>query len=268
VGRATIHKVPVDATLVSHATDRTLAQWTAIRQRLLLANPLANGALVPNVTYGLFGLAETGIEPNEVTDAVTIALAPLQHDDGSWGGGADPRPPLSGGPVLLTALAIRALAAYAPPGRRDEANRRIDRAQQFLRTFPVDDTQDEVFRLLGLVWSGAAATEISASRARLLALQRVDGAWGQRPALTADAYATGQALYALKTSGLAPSSSAYAKGVQYLRDTQLEDGTWHVRSRAVGLQAYFETGFPHGTDQFISTAATAWAAIALADALP
>ena len=84
----------------------------------------------------------------------------------------------------------------------------------------------------------------------------------------ADAYAPGQALYALKTSGLEATSVPYEKGLQYLRDTQLEDGTSHVRSRAVAVQPYFETGCPHGIDQFISTAATAWAAIALTDALP
>lgn len=30
---------------------------------------------------------------------------------------------------------------------------------------------------------------------------------------------------------------------------------------------YYESGFPHGTDQFISASATAWAAIAFAYAL-
>jgi hypothetical protein len=52
--------------------------------------------------------------------------------------------------------------------------------------------------------------------------------------------------------------------VQYLLRTQLEDGTWFVRSRAFGFQPYFESGFPHGKDQFISAAATSWAAMALA----
>ena len=50
----------------------------------------------------------------------------------------------------------------------------------------------------------------------------------------------------------------------YLLRTQLEEGTWFVRSRAFGFQPYFESGFPHGPNQFISASATAWAAIALA----
>jgi hypothetical protein len=82
-----------------------------------------------------------------------------------------------------------------------------------------------------------------------------------------DAYATGQALYALQVRGISPDGGAYQNGVAYLLRTQLEDGTWFVRSRAFGFQPYFESGFPHGRDQFISASATAWAAIALAYAL-
>jgi hypothetical protein len=63
---------------------------------------------------------------------------------------------------------------------------------------------------------------------------------------------------------MSPTAAAYRKAAQYLLRTQLEDGTWYVRSRAIAFQPYFETGFPHGTDQFISSAATAWAVIALA----
>jgi squalene cyclase len=56
----------------------------------------------------------------------------------------------------------------------------------------------------------------------------------------------------------------YSEGAEYLLKTQLEDGTWFVRTRAFGFQPYFETGFPYGRSQFISTAATSWAATALA----
>jgi hypothetical protein len=36
-----------------------------------------------------------------------------------------------------------------------------------------------------------------------------------------------------------------------------------VKSRALKVQPYFESGFPHGHDQWISQAATAWASMAL-----
>jgi hypothetical protein len=37
-----------------------------------------------------------------------------------------------------------------------------------------------------------------------------------------------------------------------------------VRSRAVKLQPYFQSGFPYGHDQWISSAATGFAVMALA----
>ena len=49
--------------------------------------------------------------------------------------------------------------------------------------------------------------------------------------------------------------------------TQLPDGSWHVASRAPKFQPYFQSGFPHDHDQWISSAATSWGAIALSYAV-
>jgi hypothetical protein len=86
--------------------------------------------------------------------------------------------------------------------------------------------------------------------------------------MDADAYATGEALVALQESGLTMSDPAVRRGVEYLVRSQLQDGSWYVASRSVPIQAYFESGFPHGADQWISAAATAWAVTALAPARP
>jgi hypothetical protein len=56
--------------------------------------------------------------------------------------------------------------------------------------------------------------------------------------------------------------------VGYLLKTQLPDGSWHVKSRSFPFQTYFESGFPHGPDQWISAAATGFAAAAVIDSLP
>jgi len=62
-----------------------------------------------------------------------------------------------------------------------------------------------------------------------------------------DAYATGEALYALNAGGRMPASDpVYAKGVRYLLNTQAADGTWHVKTRSIWIQPYFESGFPYG----------------------
>ena len=68
--------------------------------------------------------------------------------------------------------------------------------------------------------------------------------------------------------GSRPLSDAYRRGLQYLLSSQGDDGSWHVESRSKPFQKYFESGFPDGKDQFISLAASSWAATALALALP
>jgi hypothetical protein len=50
---------------------------------------------------------------------------------------------------------------------------------------------------------------------------------------------------------------------------QLPDGSWFVPTRAVPVQPHtFESGFPHGWNQFVSDGASSWAAMALLFALP
>jgi hypothetical protein len=262
--------ISIDPALAVHPAQATLADWARERERYLLAGAPARGgeaALVNNLAYGLFALAAEEVAPNTVIDAAAIRFAALQHPDGSWDGGASTfariRPPLNAAPIPTTALAIRGLSVYAPPGRRSEMTRRIARARSYVEKATPIDTQDEAFKLLGLVWARAGGDVIARQQSRVLALQRPDGGWAQLPTMTPDAYATGQALYALGVAGVSPTTAAYQNGAHYLRRTQLEDGTWFVRSRGVGFLPYFDGGFPHGRDQFISAAATSWAVIAL-----
>jgi len=63
------------------------------------------------------------------------------------------------------------------------------------------------------------------------------------------------------------SSEAVRRGTNYLLSTQRADGSWYVRSRSPKLQPYFEGGFLYGPDQWISSAATAWATTALASSM-
>ncbi|MEI9972831.1 MAG: hypothetical protein WDO73_12680 [Ignavibacteriota bacterium] len=72
-----------------------------------------------------------------------------------------------------------------------------------------------------------------------------------------------EALYTMHVLGVPATSPAYRRGVQFLLRTQAADGSWHVKSRAPKIQPYFESGFPYSHDQWISSAATAWAATAL-----
>jgi hypothetical protein len=79
------------------------------------------------------------------------------------------------------------------------------------------------------------------SASQLLTLQRSDGGWGQIAPLPSDAYATGQALVALRQSGIvAPDNANYRRGLQYLLQSQLEDGSWLIRTRSLSFQPYLQ----------------------------
>jgi hypothetical protein len=117
---------------------------------------------------------------------------------------------------------------------------------------------------MGLAWSNVRPASITAAAKALAAAQRPDGGWSQLPTMGSDAYATGEALYALNAAGRMPATDpVYAKGVKYLLNTQAADGSWHVKSRSIWVQPYFESGFPYGSDQWISAAGTSWATMAL-----
>ena len=262
---ASARGIPVDRDAMAHPSRSIIDVWNSRRDDLMIGREVAGGA--NELTYGLLALAEAGIPPNSATDAAVANLLAIQHVDGSWVF-LDTRPPQADNSLIhFTAMAVRGLDVYGPPALRDEIKNRMARARDFLRKALPASTQDEAFKLLGLVWSGGSSAEIAAQGGRVTALQRPDGGWAQMPAMASDAYATGEALYALRVSGMPQASDAYQRGVTYLLRTQLDDGTWFVRSRAFGFQPYFESGFPHGIDQFISASATAWAAIALAHAL-
>jgi ankyrin repeat protein len=69
-----------------------------------------------------------------------------------------------------------------------------------------------------------------------------------------------------------PTDPGWRKGLRYLLSTRNPDGSWRVSTRMVTpvqvSPPYFETGFPFGHDQFISSAGTSYAVMALLLALP
>jgi len=213
----------------------------------------------------LLGLAHAKYPPDPATDAMAVFLKNHQSPDGRWYATAD-RPPLESSDIQTTAVAMHDLQSYAPRTLRAEYDQAIQRAAEWLAKAQPRTTQDHAYQLLGLAWAGNAdPSVIKQDGAALLAEQRPDGGWAQLPTLASDAFATGQALVALAQSGaLAVTDAAYRRGTHYLMNTQLADGSWYVKRRALPLQPYFESGFPHGRDQFISAAATNWAATALA----
>jgi Squalene-hopene cyclase C-terminal domain len=226
------------------------------------------GGQVDTAGYALWTLELGGWEGDNTTDAVVEYLLRQNTNLDHWRTTSN-RPPSEVSDFTTTYLALRALAHWGDAGHEERIKKRMDDARRWLMVAKPNNTEDHVFRLWGLKVAGASPDSVRKAAADLEKLQRPDGGWAQTADMASDAYATGTALVALQQAGdLSITSSAYQRGLRYLLDTQLADGSWHVATRSKPFQTYFETGFPHGKDQFISMAASGWATTALALACP
>jgi hypothetical protein len=235
------------------------------RERLLQGAGVADQL---DAGYWLIALAAAGAARDDATDALVHFLTLKQAKDGRWRTTLF-RPPANDSDFTATALAVRGLQLFGPRGRGEEIAGRVARARDWLVSATPRTTEDRTFQLLGLKWAGARKADVDQAVAGLLAEQGKDGGWSQLGSMSSDAYATGQVLVALQQSGaVSVADRAYRRGTRFLLWTQLEDGSWFVRGRSLPVQPFFESGFPHGRSQFISCAATSWAAMALALTAP
>jgi len=261
IAAARKHNFPVDEEREKTQVNAAASFIERWRERSLQTWPIPGD--VATASYFLVGLNAAKHAPDLATDAWARYLKNRQATDGHW---ADPshRPPLEASAFQSTATSIRALQAYAPHVRRADYEPAIRRGAQWLKLANPVTNEDRAFQLLGLVWAGAGADVVRPAARDLIAQQRADGGWAQHDSLASDAYATGQAMVALLESGVViVTDEVYERGVKFLMSTQLEDGSWYVRTRSIAFQPYFESGFPHGHDQWISAAASNWAAMAL-----
>jgi hypothetical protein len=218
--------------------------------------------------YALLTLAWGGWKADETTSAVVEFLLRYKAELNHWTSTSD-RPPSEASPFTTTFVALRGLRQWGTADRKERIDKRIDTVRGWLGKAAVRDTEDRVFRLWALAEAGVPDRQIDAAVKELLRTQRKDGGWAQIERLDSDAYATGTALVALhRASRLPTSDEAYQRGIGFLLKTQLPDGSWLVRSRSRPFQTYYESGFPHGKDQFISMAASGWAVAALALSCP
>jgi ankyrin repeat protein len=227
------------------------------------------GGAAGTLGYTLIGMAAAGYPADALTDAHIHYLSIHQLPNGSWGTGAY-RPPAEYSPFTITAVVLRAIRLYPLPGRREEFEERFARAKRWLLSAKATSVEESSMQLLGLADAGASASERAPFVKALKAAQNPDGSWKQLPDMPAEAYTTGEALYALHVSGDVPTKDpVYQKGVQWLLRNQLADGSWYVPTRAIPVQPHtFESGFPHGWDQFASDAGSSWASLALLYTLP
>src|SRR5262249_23082071 len=206
--------------------------------QLQRADHPANSA--PATGYVLMGMAAENYPADEITDASVIEMAGRQTPEGSWTAFGH-RPPLEYSRIGATALALRTMQLYGPPGLKSQFDQRVARAREWLLAAEPASNSEHAFRLLGLAWIRAEKALIAGEVDALRRQQRDDGGWAQLPELDSDAYATGLTLYALHNGGgVEAADPGFRRAVDFLMKTQRDDGSWFVKTRAFPFQPYFE----------------------------
>jgi hypothetical protein len=155
-----------------------------------------------------------------------------QTENGSWSGWPETRPPMFGdSDESMTALAALSLQPAAASG--DEPSRAaLDKGIAWLATVKSDDDPQSIAMRL-VLWRrlGRPAEEWEPLVRRIEGAQNADGGWSQTKEMPSDAWATGQALYALAHAGINSDDPAIERGRAFLVKTQREDGSWPMISR-------------------------------------
>jgi squalene cyclase len=213
--------------------------------------------------YALLTLELAGIQPNETTDAVVSYFLKHQAANGYWKVTSN-RPPSEASHFTTNYLALRALRVWGSPKLKNEIEERTKKSAAWIFDTAPKTNEDQVFQLLAFSELKADKTIIEKSAKALIAKQKADGGWSQIENMDSDPYATATALVSLHLGGiLSNKDKVFQDGIKYLIKTRKEDGSWFVKSRSKPFQTYYESGFPHGKDQFISVTASGWATTAL-----
>src|ERR1022692_2409821 len=252
----------IDAAALGHQLAAQMEMWHPLEESAREdEDPIPDAPV--QIGYGLMGLHALGYAPDAMTEAFVRYLVNAQNPDGSWHW-TDLRPPLEGGRFAATAWAVRAVQLYPLPNSEVETRACLSRARRWLWKAEPATFSDQVSQLMGLGWAGEPPRKLRGLASSIIGRRGPDGRWAQLAGLESDAWATGEALFALHEAGrISAADTAYERGVQFLLRTQYEDGSWWVHSRTWPFQPHFDSGFPHGNDQWISSGGTAWATMAL-----
>ncbi len=262
--------ISIDEAVLGAVEEKT---FRGLRGPAALDNAIQAESLndpTPNDSFLLMAAHSANLDAGLVPAVYARRLLAWQRD-GRWVT-SDFRPPHSSSVFTATATAVRAIGLYLPAELRLEREASLRQARAWLVATHPSSTEDASFRLLGLVWAGAPPAEIEIARKDLLALQQSSGGWPELPHYHSDAYSTGEALFALRESGLPGNARPLRQAFRFLISTQAADGSWRIHTRMISpaqvSPEYFSSGFPYEKDEYLSYAGTCWAVMALLTALP
>jgi hypothetical protein len=233
-----------EAKLRGHAVDEPvlaeMTKWLAESGdgKFGLARPAsAPKAASPKAVY--FALA-LGVDPkpDEVSQKglklLLKTVAAEQTENGSWSTWPETRPPIFGSSdESLTVLATLAVLPAAAAGDGSAKAVRDKAVRWLAETKTDDDPQSIALRLV--LWNRLSRPpeEGQPLVKRIKERQNEDGGWSQTKGMASDAWATGQALYALAHAGVKSDEPVIRRAHAFLIKTQRADGSWPMTSRPV-----------------------------------
>lgn len=255
--------------------DKTLAElatWSRDRfvKKFDPTTDLKPGHNMMPIASVLFSFAARnglpGVKVEELAELETN-LVKRQDADGAWLSGppANAPVPFFESREVMTLWAYLALAPFVPGDSKKQSPARTSRekaAAWLAKNGPADTTQSAALRLIVDVCDGKPSVVVQPGIDRLLRRQNKDGGWSQVKELGSDAFATGQALYALSVAGVSHDRPEIGRGVAFLLSTQREDGSWPMTPRTTPERKASRNISP------ITHLGAAWATIGLVHSLP
>ena len=233
-----------EAKLRGHAVDELvlaeMTKWVAASGdgKFNLARPAtAPRAFNPKAVWFALALGADP-EPDAISQkGMKLLLKTVKSDqteNGSWSSWPETRPPILGNSdESMTALATLAVLPAAANGD-DEAKVVRDKGIRWLTETKTDgDPQSIAMRLVLWPRVGRPAAEWEPLIRRIKECQNADGGWSQAKEMASDAWATGQAMYALAHAGIKSDERVIARARAFLIRTQRVDGSWPMMSRPV-----------------------------------
>lgn len=246
-----------------------MAQWA--KERFV---PSTNGPQTPQPGLASTPLLYLGamaqnlpVLSRDEINRIAVHLAARQGEDGTW----ELPPPKNGPPPTwesretIALLALLAWEPYVPHDAKEAAAARLsrDKATAWLnKNKSTDTTQALTLRLLLDARRGTPEKQLQPGIEGLLKRQNADGGWRQIDDLPSDAYATGQALYALSFAGVKSDRREIQRAVAFLTATQRDDGSWPMTSRGHPGVKPFTNPVP------ITYFGSAWATLGLVRSVP
>jgi len=287
------HTLPILAAIEGSRAGLALdSEWLKLQTDLTLGyflqriDDMNAGKHVPggaaSVGYGLWALKLAEHPPDETTTAMVNYLLKIQGvvrlkegkpskltelDDGRWIASCR-RAPMQASVIGDTVLSLMGIHHYATDKQQPRAKKAKLGAEKWLASAKLLNQQDRLWRLWGLHHLHADEDAKRSLQADILNTQQDDGGWGETIDRPSEPFSTGQTIYMLCRTGTSPADPALVRGCAFLMNSQYPDGSWLFESHVKPVQPFFDNGDPHGKNQFISVAATAWATSALLQVVP